>query len=254
MKRSRRKNNQAEALAIWNQLAPKIREEIKRQTNDCIRQKKVTVVTAPNGLTLGVMQPNDPTILEVPYVSSLSNVPVGQVVMLQSFYGLSNAIAVSLGNGQGGTGGGGGGGGSNYLWYPNISDTGVLTFFLSESTTPPAPVNIIGPKGEPGQNGTDGTDATINGVTTLQIVAGQNISLSQTGSTLTISSPYQSNIVLQDQVTGQNYAMIIENGTLELLGVSNSQPTGDINILDSVTGINYSLIVENGVLKLEEVT
>lgn len=254
MKRSRRKNNQAEALAIWNQLAPKIREEIKRQTNDCIRQKKVTVVTAPNGLTLGVMQPNDPTILEVPYVSSLSNVPVGQVVMLQSFYGLSNAIAVSLGNGQGGTGGGGGGGGSNYFWYPNISDTGVLTFFLSESTTPPAPVNIIGPKGEPGQNGTDGTDATINGVTTLQIVAGQNISLSQTGSTLTISSPYQSNIVLQDQVTGQNYAMIIENGTLELLGVSNSQPTGDINILDSVTGINYSLIVENGVLKLEEVT
>ena len=251
MKRSRRKNNQAEALAIWNQLAPKIREEIKRQTNDCIRQKKVTVVTAPNGLTLGVMQPNDPTILEVPYVSSLSNVPVGQVVMLQSFYGLSNAIAVSLGDGQDGAGGAGGG--SNYFWYPSISNTGVLTFFLSESTTPPAPVNIIGPKGEPGQNGTDGTDATINGVTTLQIVAGQNISLSQTGSTLTISSPYQSNIVLQDQVTGQNYAMIIENGTLELLGVSNSQPTGDINILDSVTGINYSLMVENGVLKLEEV-
>lgn len=254
MKRSRRKNNQAEALAIWNQLAPKIRDEIKRQTNDCIRQKKVTVVTAPNGLTLGVMQPNDPTILEVPYVSSLSNVPVGQVVMIQSFYGLSNAIAVSLGDGQGGTGGGGGGGGSNYFWYPNISDTGVLTFFLSESTTPPAPVNIMGPQGEPGQNGTDGTDATINGVTTLQIVAGDNISISQNGSTLTISSPYQSNIVLQDQVTGQDYALIVENGALGIVGVSNAVPTGTVKILDNDTGVLYSIIVENGNLGIQEVS
>ena len=99
MKRSRRKNNQAEALAIWNQLAPKIREEIKRQTNDCLRQKKLTVVSSPNGTTLGVMQPNDTTIFNIPYVSTLASVPVGQVVLVQYFYGMSNAIAVSLGDG-----------------------------------------------------------------------------------------------------------------------------------------------------------
>lgn len=208
---NRKRNPQAEALAIWNQLAPKIREEIKRQTNDCLRQKKLTVVSAPNGLTMGVMQPNDSTIFNIPYVSTLSSVSVGQVVMVQFFYGLSNAIAVSLGDGQGGDGsGGGGGGGSNYFWYPNLSSNGDLSFFLSESTTPPATVNIMGPPGE------NGSDATINGVTALQIIAGANIEISQSGPELTISSPYQSNVILQDQVTGQNYKLIIENGVLEL--------------------------------------
>ena len=95
----RKRNPQAEALAIWNQLAPKIREEIKRQTNDCLRQKKLTVVSAPNGTTLGVMQTNDTTIFNIPYVSTLSTVPVGETVLVQYFYGMSNAIAVSLGDG-----------------------------------------------------------------------------------------------------------------------------------------------------------
>lgn len=249
---NRKRNPQAEALAIWNQLAPKIREEIKRQTNDCLRQKKLTVVSAPNGTTLGVMQPNDTTIFNIPYVSTLSTVSVGQVVMVQSFCGLSNAIAVSLGDGRGG--GGGGGGGSDYLWYPNLSSDGDLSFFLSESTTPPATVNIMGPQGPAGQagvDGQDGTNATINGVTTLQIVGGNNVGVTQDGSTLTISAPYQSNLVLQDQATGQNYALVIENAVLQLLATDAPASLGEINVIDGVTGISYSLVIENGVLELE---
>lgn len=58
-------------------------------------------------------------------------------------------------------------------------------------------VNIKGAKGErgeqgiqgiPGQNGADGQDATINGVNTLTIEEGQNITITQVGSTMTISS------------------------------------------------------------------
>lgn len=95
------RNDQAEALAIWRQIEPQIKALIKRETQDCIRQKVVTVVTAPNGATVGVMQPNDDThtIFNIPYVSTLSAVPVGETVMVQYFYGMSNAIAVSLGDG-----------------------------------------------------------------------------------------------------------------------------------------------------------
>lgn len=45
-----------------------------------------------------------------------------------------------------------------------------------------------GPAGPTGADGADGADATINGVNTLTLTAGDNIALSQTGSTLTISS------------------------------------------------------------------
>lgn len=95
----KRLNTQAEALAIWRQLEPQIRETIRRETADCLRQKKLTVVTAPNGSTMGVMQPNDTTIFDIPYVSTLANVPVGTMVLVNYFFGMSNMIAVSLGDG-----------------------------------------------------------------------------------------------------------------------------------------------------------
>lgn len=96
----RRLNAQNEAVAIWRQLEPQIRETIRRETADCLRQKKLTVVTAPNGSTMGVMQPNDATVFDIPYVSTLASVPVGEVVLVQYFYGMSNMIAVSLGDGK----------------------------------------------------------------------------------------------------------------------------------------------------------
>ena len=60
--RKRKLNAQNEALAVWRALEPQIVEAVRRETADCLRQKKLTVVTAPNGTTMGVMQPNDSTI------------------------------------------------------------------------------------------------------------------------------------------------------------------------------------------------
>ena len=250
--RRRKLNAQAEALAVWRALEPQIMEAVRRETADCVRQKKLTVVTAPNGTTMGVMQPNDATVFNIPYVAPLSTAVVGDTVLVNWFYGMSNMIAVALGDGSGGTGGGGGGE-SDLLWYPNVSENGFVSWSKSETDVPPQSVNIQGPQGPQGPQGESGENATINGQTTINLVAGQNINIQQSNETVTISSPYQSNIVLQDTVTNDLYALTIESGTLMLLGVSNTTPTGDIQILDTQSGIAYTLIVEDGVLKLEEV-
>lgn len=285
--RKRKLNAQAEALAVWRALEPQIMEAVRRETADCVRQKKLTVVTAPNGTTMGVMQPNDTTIFNIPYAASLSTVVVGDTVLVNWFYGMSNMIAVALGDGSGGTGGGGGE--SDLLWYPNVSGDGFISWSKSETDVPPQSVNIqgpqgiqgeigptgpqgpqgetgdqgpqgergpqgeTGPEGPQGPKGDPGENATINGQTAVNLVAGQNINIQQSGDTVTISGSYQSNIVLQDSVTNDLYALTIENGTLNLLGVSDAIPTGDIQILDTQSGITYTLIVEDGTLKLEEV-
>ena len=62
------------------------------------------------------------------------------------------------------------------------------------------------------------------------------------------------NVILTDSVTAQRYALIIEDGTLKLLGVSATLEATDLTLVDSSTGTAYSLIVENGTLKLEEVS
>lgn len=56
---------------------------------------------------------------------------------------------------------------SDMLWYPSVSQTGVLSWSKSESESPPASVNIKGAdgapgqQGVPGQNGEDGFSPTI---------------------------------------------------------------------------------------------
>ena len=93
---------QTEATRIWKMLLPNILDLIEEKTKSCIRMKKLIVVTTPNGTTLGVMQPNDDThtIFDIPYVTSLSNVQIGQTVLVQYWYGMSNAIAISVGDGS----------------------------------------------------------------------------------------------------------------------------------------------------------
>lgn len=62
------------------------------------------------------------------------------------------------------------------------------------------------------------------------------------------------NIILTDAVTSNRYALIVDNGTLKLLGVANTLDATNINLIDTSTGTAYELIVESGTLKLEEVS
>lgn len=61
------------------------------------------------------------------------------------------------------------------------------------------------------------------------------------------------NLVLQDRITKSKYALIVEDGILELLGTSDKLDTVEPTLIDGTTGIAYRLIVESGILKLEEV-
>ena len=61
------------------------------------------------------------------------------------------------------------------------------------------------------------------------------------------------NVVLTDRVTNERYALIVQNGRLRLLGVSENLDSVNVNIIDNSTGLTYELIVENGRLNTREV-
>lgn len=217
-------NGQDEVRAIQNALEPWIRRIIADATQSCVRRRTMTVVTAPNGTTMGVQEPYDTAVMDVPYVSAMSGAAVGDTVTIEWLYGMSNAWVVT----REGDSGGGGGGGEGVV--PNIQATAqtlpagseatvtrtgsntnpVFHFGIPEgdpgetgsqgpqgiqgpagpqgetgATGPQGPAGAPGPQGDPG---TDGKDATINGVNTLTIQQGTNVTLSQSGSTMTISA------------------------------------------------------------------
>lgn len=55
---------------------------------------------------------------------------------------------------------GGDGGSSNELWYPEVSEEGVISFSKQETDTPPTPRNIKGSKGDKGDTGKGITSIT----------------------------------------------------------------------------------------------
>lgn len=85
-------------------------------------------------------------------------------------------------------------------FIPSVSEDGVLSWTNDGGLEDPEPVDIKGPKGDkgnpgeagpsgpPGEPGSPGKDAAINGKNTLEIVAGENVSIEQEGGTLTISA------------------------------------------------------------------
>lgn len=61
------------------------------------------------------------------------------------------------------------------------------------------------------------------------------------------------NVILTDSVTGDRYALVVNNGVLMLLGVADTLDATTLTLVDGSTGVAYSLVVESGILKLEEV-
>lgn len=61
------------------------------------------------------------------------------------------------------------------------------------------------------------------------------------------------NYVLEDRDTGDRYALLIESGTLKLLGVPDTMDATEMVLIDTVAGTKQQLIVESGNLKLLEV-
>lgn len=94
-------SGQDEVRSIQKDLEPWIRRIIQDATRSCVRRKTVTVATAPNGSTMGVKEPYDDTVIDVPYVSTMSGAAVGDTVTIEWLYGLSNAWVVTREGGGG---------------------------------------------------------------------------------------------------------------------------------------------------------
>ncbi len=89
-----------EALKNWKSLLPMLRPLIKNETKNAVRRKKMNVATAPNGTTIGVTDPADTTVINIPYQPACANVTVGQSVWVEWLYdNFSTAIAVTPGDG-----------------------------------------------------------------------------------------------------------------------------------------------------------
>ena len=61
-------NGQTAVRAIQKALGPWVKGLIDSATRNCVRRKTVTVATAPNGATMGVREPFDTAVMDVPYV------------------------------------------------------------------------------------------------------------------------------------------------------------------------------------------
>lgn len=89
-----------EAQKIWNALRVMVDAEIDKRTASCVRSRKMTVMSAPNGSTIGVAEPFGQTV-NIPYSSALSNVKVGDTVWVDWKFGnASTMVAMATGEGQ----------------------------------------------------------------------------------------------------------------------------------------------------------
>lgn len=88
-------SSQDEVRAIQKALEPWVRRIIREETASCVRRRAVTVATAPNGATIGVREPFDSAVMDVPYYATLNNARVGDTVTIEWVCGMSNAVAVS---------------------------------------------------------------------------------------------------------------------------------------------------------------
>ena len=94
-------NETKEALQIWSALKPMITKTIDERTKSCVRSKKMVVVTAPNGSTIGVREPFDTVTFNIPYSSAVSSAIVGDTVWAQWYFdNASTMLAVSFGDGS----------------------------------------------------------------------------------------------------------------------------------------------------------
>lgn len=107
-----------------------------------------------------------------------------------------------------------------------------------ELVGPPGKDGETGPTGTAGADGAPGRDATINGVNTLNVVEGDNITLEQSGSTLIISAEGGGIPVVTTSGTGAAYTVTVPGVTeltdglalIILPNVSNTETRPTLNV------------------------
>lgn len=86
-----------QALEMWNAMKPMIEKEIDQRTRGMVQRRKAKVTTAPANSLIGVTEAFGPEIF-VPYVSSMANAQVGDVVWVEFMYGATNSFVSMYAN------------------------------------------------------------------------------------------------------------------------------------------------------------
>ena len=73
-------NQNDEAVKIVNALKPVIKGWVEDWNRNAVRAKQMTVKTAPNGSTMGVIDAFSSTVMDIPYSIQLSSASVGDTV------------------------------------------------------------------------------------------------------------------------------------------------------------------------------
>ena len=92
-------DNNTEAVKIANALKPFAKKWFDKWGKSCLRSKKMTVSTAPNGTVIGVKDAFSDTEIFIKYMSECSNAQVGDTVWCKWMYdNMQTLYADSMGN------------------------------------------------------------------------------------------------------------------------------------------------------------
>lgn len=92
-------DNNTEAIKIANALKPFVKNWFDEWGQSCVRSKKMTVTTAPNGSVIGVKDAFSETEIFIKYMSSCSNAVVGDTVWVKWMYdNMQTLFADRIGN------------------------------------------------------------------------------------------------------------------------------------------------------------
>lgn len=81
----------SEALSFWEAIAGKVKQLIKKETQNTFRCERYEVTTAPNGTKIGVTLPYGTNEVFLPYSSELVSASVGDPVLVVWWGSMSNA-------------------------------------------------------------------------------------------------------------------------------------------------------------------
>jgi hypothetical protein len=92
-------NEATEANAIWKALEPSLRKLIAQETKDCVRRKKAVVTTVYNSTTKKIgVKIGFSDVLLLPCAAVAQSATVGQSVIVEYAYGMTNGVVMYLGS------------------------------------------------------------------------------------------------------------------------------------------------------------
>ena len=93
----------SEALAFWDSISGKVKQLIRKETQNTFRVERYEVTTAPDGTKIGVTLPLGNREIFLPYSAEVASATVGDPVLVVWWGSMSNAKVYYFADGFRGT-------------------------------------------------------------------------------------------------------------------------------------------------------